>query len=79
MKVVKEIYYGNDFYKLKENSWSGAIDTLNAIEKANFEQEFMELLDVTFEEEVDETKLNDFIWFDRDYIYEQLGLNEEGE
>lgn len=28
-------------------------------------------------EPVDETKLNDFLWFDTEYIYEELGITEE--
>ena len=41
----------------------------------------MELLDEYFgtEEELTDTKLNDFIWFERDTIYENLGLDENGE
>lgn len=25
-----------------------------------------------------ETEVNDFLWFERDYIYESLGLDENG-
>lgn len=80
MEVVKKTYYDeNDFYLLKENSWSGALQTLDDIERNELEQEFMFLLENIFPDEVDETELNDFIWFDRDYIFEQLGLDENGE
>ena len=80
MEVVKKTYYNeNDFYLLKENSWSGALQTLDDIERNELEQEFMFLLENIFPDEVDETELNDFIWFDRDYMFEQLGLDENGE
>lgn len=80
MEVVKKTYYDeNDFYLLKENSWSGALQTLDDIERNELEQEFMSLLEELFFDEVDETELNDFIWFERDYIYEQLGLDENGD
>ena len=83
MLVVKTIneYGKNDFYNLYDNSWSGARDTLEDIIKAEKEEEFMELLDEYFgtEEELTDTKLNDFIWFERDTIYENLGLDENGE
>lgn len=80
MEVVKRSYYNtDDFYLLKENSWSGALQTLDDIERNELEQEFMFLLENIFPDEVDETELNDFIWFDRDYIYEQLGLDENGD
>ena len=83
MLVVKTIneYCKNDFYNLYDNSWSGARDTLDDIKNANLEEEFMQLLDEYFstEEEVDDTELNDFIWFERDTIYKNLGLDENGE
>ena len=82
MLVVKTIneYGKNDFYNLYDNSWSGAKDTLDDIKNANLEEEFMQLLDEYFgtEEEVDDTELNDFIWFERDTIYKNLGLDENG-
>lgn len=77
MEIIKEI---NDFYALMENSWSGAIDTLKDIIDAGKEDELMELLEETFYGETPtETQVNDFLWFEREYIYESLGLNENGE
>lgn len=78
MKVIKEIDSFND---LMENSWSGAKDTLQDIENANLEEEFMENLENVYflGETPTETELNDFIWFERDTIYSDLGLNENGQ
>lgn len=78
MKVIKEIDSFND---LMENSWSGAIDTLQDIANANLEEEFMENLENIYflGETPTETELNDFIWFERDIIYSDLGLNSNGE
>lgn len=78
MKIIKEI---DNFNDLMENSWSGAIDTLQDIANANLEEEFMENLENIYflEETPTETELNDFIWFERDTIYSDLGLNENGE
>ena len=78
MKVIKEIDSFND---LMENSWSGAIDTLQDIVNANLEEEFMENLENIYflGETPTDTELNDFIWFERDTIYSDLGLNENGE
>ena len=41
----------------------------------------MEHLEEVFErgDEIEDTELNDYIWFEREYIYESLGLNENGE
>ena len=70
-----------DFYKLYDILWSGALQTLEDIEKASKDEEFMEYLDEVFgmDDEIEDTYLNDYIWFERDYIYESLGLNENGE
>ena len=78
MKVIKEIDSFND---LMENSWSGAIDTLQDIANANLEEEFMENLENIYflGETPTDTELNDFIWFERDTIYSDLGLNNNGE
>lgn len=75
--IKKEI---GDFNELYNNSWNGAIDTLDDIANADLEEEFMSYLeDLFFDSEVDETELNDFIWHDRDTIYDYLGLDENGE
>ena len=40
----------------------------------------MKYLDEMFgADEVGDTELNDFIWFERDTIYDYLGLDENGE
>lgn len=82
MLVVKTIneYDTNDFGRLYENSWSGARQTLDDIRNADLEEEFMQYLDEMFgADEVGDTELNDFIWFERDTIYDYLGLDENGE
>lgn len=70
----------DDFRTLKNNSWSGALDTLKDIEEADKEDELMYLLEeVVFADTTPtETEVNDFLWFERDYIYESLGLDENG-
>ena len=64
------------FNDLKNNSWSGAVDTLNKIEEECKEDELMDYLESIFEETPDETQLNDFLWFDNETIFEDLGMNE---
>ena len=77
MEIKKEI---NDFYALADMVWSGARDTIADIQNANKEDEFMNFLEAVFCDEVPtDTEVNDFIWFDRDYIYENIGLTEDGE
>ena len=77
MEIRKEI---NDFYALADMVWSGAVDTIADIQNANKEDEFMNFLEMVFCDEVPtDTEVNDFIWHDRDYIYENIGLTENGE
>lgn len=78
--MEKEIYITvvNNWNDLKDQSWSGALQTLEAIEEKGKEEEFMDLLNeiISCEEDqrIEETKLNDFIWFDTEYIEEALGV-----
>ena len=78
--MIKETYIleVNNFGELKQNCWSGAIQTLEAIEEKGLESEFIELLNDMiqncFDGRIEETKLNDFIWFDTDYIEEYLNV-----
>ena len=75
MKVYKEVYGSHDF-----DFWSGAVDTYNDIVDADKEDEFWDLLEETFSdmECVSETEINDFVWFERELIYNLLGLDENG-
>lgn len=79
MLVTKEI---TNYWELRDNSWSGALDTLKDIENADKEEELMEHLEEVFADNFEtptETEVNDYLWFERDSIYEALGLNENGE
>ena len=76
MEIRKEI---NDFYALADMVWSGAVDTIADIQNANKEDEFMNFLEMVFCDEVPtDTAVNNFIWFERDYIYENIGLAKDG-
>lgn len=78
MEIRKEI---NGFYELADMVWSGAVDTIADVQNANKENEFMDFLEMIFmdrEEPQTDTEVNDFIWFERDYIYENIGLTENG-
>ena len=76
MEIRKEI---NGFNELADMVWSGAVDTIADIQNANKEDECMNFLEMVFCDEVPtDTAVNDFIWFERDYIYENIGLTENG-
>lgn len=67
-----------DFADLEKECWSGAIDTLNTIVENDCENQFMTLLEELFSEGVPRmTEINDFLWFESDYIFECLGIDED--
>ena len=69
-----------NFYGLEDMAWSGAKDTLKAIREAGKEDELMQFLEEMFWDKTPtDTEVNDFLWFESSYIYENLGLNEDAE
>ena len=75
MKYTKEFSI-DDF-----QFWSGAKDTVEDVRRANKMDELEAVVEAAFEcdeEPPTETQINDFVWFERDLIYGQLGLDENG-
>lgn len=68
-----------DFYDLLDVCWSGALQTLKDVEDAGKEEELMDLLAEVFPEYVNDTALNDYLWFEDTAIYEALGIDPYGE
>ena len=67
-----------NFDDIKDMVWSGATYTINRVEEEQKQDELMELInEVFYGETIDETRLNDFLWFDTDYIYENLDITDE--
>jgi hypothetical protein len=73
MKVFKEMSISNF------EAWSGAVETQRIIIENNKEDEFDCLIDECYPEGIDETSLNDLLWFDDEWIFEMLGITEEEE
>lgn len=59
------------------NPGAGAIPTYNKIMEKGLENEFEDLMDELFPEGLTEMELNDFLWFEDEYIYEMLGIDTE--
>lgn len=74
MKVYTDFY---EFSDLTKNCWSGALQTLKRIEEEDKESELIDFLEYIFYDGIELSELNDFLWFDTDYIYESLGIEEE--
>lgn len=58
-------------------SWSGATETKNRIIEENKENEFDNLIEELYPDGLSETSLNDLLWFESEWIFESLGIQEE--
>lgn len=66
-----------NFTDLLTSCWNGAIDTLEYIKEHGKEEELLYLIEEL--DLQDMTEINDFLWFNDEYIYESLGITEEDE
>ena len=73
MKIYRELDLTNF------EPWSGAIDTYNTIYNANKLDDLELLIEELYPDGIDETQLNDLLWFESDWLYESLGISEEEE
>lgn len=74
--------YSKDFSVDSFEFWSGAEDTVEDVRKAGKMDELQSLIEEQFadnETPPTETTINDFVWFEREFIYGRLGLDENGE
>lgn len=62
--------------------WSGAVFTAdriyNELGNDGFDQ-LEEILEEMYPDGIDETELNDLLWFDAETVYEWLGISDEDE
>ena len=70
MKITSEMSLKN--FK----AWSGAKDTLNKLIELDKCDELEFILDDLYPDGLTETQLNDLLWFDDEWIYETLGIEE---
>jgi len=61
-------------WELKNELWSGALDTLEVITESCKLDELLELLEEIYSEGADITTVNDLLWFEPEYIYEMLDI-----
>lgn len=74
--------YSKDFSVDSFEFWSGAKDTVEDVRKAGKMDDLQSLIEEVFadnETPPTETAINDFVWFEREFIYSRLGLDENGE
>lgn len=60
-------------------AWGGAKDTLNRVQENGLTEELEVFLEELYPEGMTETQLNDFLWFEPEYIYNSLGIKTEAE
>lgn len=71
MKFTNEIEMANF------EAWQGGIDTLKTIVEHGKTEELEFLLNELFLEEVPtETQINDILWFESEWLFENLGIEE---
>ena len=58
-------------------AWSGAVSTLDRIREEGKVSDCEYLLEELYPDGIDETHLNDILWFDSDWLYEQLGISDD--
>lgn len=75
MKILDEL----NFDEVLRTSWSGAVATAERIDEEGKGAEFEALIDELYPDGIDRTALNDLLWFDSDWIFEELGISEEDE
>ena len=59
------------------NAWSGAVDTLDRIQREGKCAELENILEELYPDGMTETELNDLLWFDSESVYEWLGIRSE--
>lgn len=73
MKIYQEISI-RDF-----EAWGGAVDTYDKIIGNDKENEFDALIEELYPDGIEETRLNDLLWFDSEWVLEVLDITEEEE
>ena len=71
MKITSEMSLKN--FK----AWSGAKDTLNKLIELDKCEDLEFILDDLYPDGLTDTQLNDILWFEDEWIYETLGIEEE--
>lgn len=61
------------------DAWSGAIDTKNRIIEEGKADDFDALMEELHPDGLTDTQLNDILWFEEDWIFDNLGITEEEE
>jgi hypothetical protein len=71
MKIIN-----NDASIENFEAWSGGKDTKETILEAGKADEFDALIEEIYPDGIEETALNDLLWFESEWIFESLGITD---
>lgn len=72
-----KVFYELDLSTFK--AWSGAVATLERIQRENKVGDLENLLEELYQDGLDETQLNDILWFEDEWLFENLGMRTEAQ
>lgn len=72
MKIINDDLDLRDF-----KAWSGARETQERIISEGKAEEFNFLIEEIYPDGLSDIQLNDILWFDEEWIFENLGIEEE--
>jgi hypothetical protein len=73
MKIISEMPLENF------NAWSGAVETKERIIAENKESDFEMYVEELYPDGMTDTELNDFLWFEEEFIFNILGISDDEE
>lgn len=59
------------------NFWAGARNTYKTIREAGKLAELEALIDEWYPDGIEDTRLNDILWFDSEWLFEELGIEQD--
>lgn len=66
-----------DFDLEEFDAWSQAISTKERIIEEGKQEEFNNLINELYPDGVEEVQVNDILWHDWEWVYENLGITDE--
>lgn len=76
-KKLTEASVNYDFSDYKP--WSGAVSTYEKIQEAGLLDNLESMVDDLYDGQIEATQLNDLLWFEPEFVYTYLGLDENGD
>lgn len=78
--IIDKINKGVNTMKIITNRfqpWAGATDTYETIIENNYLSAFEDMIEELYPDGIEETTLNDLLWFEPEFIFENLGIEFE--